>query len=129
MSRHTIEGEQHMKPQQNTNWLSKISSTFSKKNREIKASMLLCRNHEKNLWRNLVKEQRIKRKRQVKKEKDQRDSRESKLPKVRIAKKRSLHQNHKIRRIILVKIIKMRLKFRRSDHKKPKKATSSKMKI
>ena len=90
--------------------------------------MLLCRNVEKNLWKNKVKVQRAKRKRQVKKEKDQRVLRESKLPKVRIAKKKNLHQNHKIRRIILVKIIKMRPKFRKSDHKKPKKATSSKTK-
>ena len=91
--------------------------------------MLLCRNVEKNLWRNRVKEQRTKRKRLVKKEKDQRVSRESKLPKVQIAKKRNLYKNHKIRRIILVKIIKMRPKFRRLDHKKQKKVTLSKMKI
>ena len=129
MLRLTIEGEQHMKQLQNTNWLLKISSIFSKKNREIKVSMLLCRNVEKLLWRNRVKEQRTKRKRLVKKEKDQRVSRESKLPKVRIAKKRNLYKNHKIRRIILVKIIKMRPKFRRLDHKKQKKVTLSKMKI
>ena len=131
MLRHTIEGEQHMKPLQNTNWLLKISSIFSKKNREIKVSILPCRKYEKSWWRKLRNKKRIKRKRLVKKEKGQKDSNESKLLKVLIVKRKNLLQNHKLttKRTTQTKIIKMRLKFKRLDHKKPKKATSSKMKI